>query len=282
MNPPHRYSDAVSLSLADGFLQGGPLPASSESARASVADAFPSVGIDGGLLSALQDHAMVRSSDLVADVRNASMDQWLAPRLHAALRIPRRLAVDRGFWAWLAIDHLAPYVHLRFRQPGADATAAWRFTGDLLRNGVSRLWWGAEMVRNGSSYEYVPRVFRRVRTAQFALELRYSHYRPAAIAFTRLVEPLPTSDADGFDDDRMKSTSKRINAKLATRSLEAIAGFHGVDDDPPAAWYLERPTIGDLTSDDLPSGPEVEDVPEEVLRDLEAWFRSLAPAQRAK
>lgn len=282
MSAPLRYSDAVSLSLADGFLQGGSLPASSESARTSLADAFPSAVVDGGSLAKLQEHAMVVSTDPVVDVRNAAMDQWLAPRLHAALRIPRRLAMDRGFWAWLAIDHFAPYVHLRFRQPGADATKAWRFTGDLLRNGVSRLWWGAELVRNGASYEYVPWVFKRVRTAQFALELRYSHHRPAAIAFTRLVERLPASDPDGFDDERMKATSKRINARLATRSLEAIAGFHGAHDEPPAAWYLERPTIGDLTSEDLPAGPEVESVPEAVLQDLEAWFRSLAPAKGAR
>lgn len=282
MIPPHRYSDAVSLSLSDGFLQGGSLPASCEGVRLSLADAFSSVFVDGEMLAALQGHAVTLATDRVSDVGKAAMDQWLAPRLHAALRIPRRLAADRGFWAWLAIDHFAPYVHLRFRQPGADATATWRFTGDLLRNGVSRLWWGAEMVRNGSSYQYVPRVFRRVRAAQFALELRYSHYRPAAIAFTRLVEPLPPSDQDAFDDDRMKATSKRINARLATRSLEAIAGFHGADDDPPASWYLERPTIDDLTSQDLPSGPEVEAVPEEVLRSLEAWFQSLAPAKKAK
>lgn len=156
MIPPHRYSDAVSLSLADGFLQGGSLPASSESARSSLADAFSSVVVDGELLAALQGHVVTLATDRVSDVSKAAMDQWLAPRLHAALRIPRRLAADRAFWAWLAIDHLAPYVQLRFRQLGLDATAAWRFTGDLLRNGASRLWWGAEMVRSGSSYEYVP------------------------------------------------------------------------------------------------------------------------------
>ncbi len=56
---------------------------------------------------------------------------------------------------------------------------------------VSRLWWGAEMVRNGPSYEDVPRVFSRVRTAEFALELSYSRYRPAAIAFTRVADGCP-------------------------------------------------------------------------------------------
>jgi len=277
MIPPHRYTDAVSTHLAEGFLQGGSLPTVAREARADLATEFPAVSIDPAVLGALQHHVMGLASDARPDERNAAMDQWLAPRLHAALRIPRRLAADRGFWAWLAIDHFAGFVHLRWRPSDGTPTSAWRFTGEVLRNGVARLWWGAEMVRNGNSYEYVPLVFRRVRTAQFALELRYSHHRPAAIAFTRLVERWTESEA--LEDERMKATSKRINAQLTTRSLEAIVGFHDADEDPPDDWYRGRPTLASLTTDGLPDGPETAAVPDEALERLEAWFRSLVPSK---
>ena len=278
MIPPHRYSDAVSTRLAEGFLQGGSLPPVAREARVELANEFPGTDIDPALLAALQHHVLGLSPDAKPDERNATMDQWLAPRLHAALRIPRRLAADRGFWAWLAIDHFADFVHLRWRPSDGAPTSAWRFTGEVLRNGVARLWWGAEMVRNGNSYEYVPLVFGRVRTAQFALELRYSHHRPAAIAFTRVVERWTASEA--LEDERMKATSKRINAQLTTRSLEAIAGFHDADEDPPDDWYRDRPSLESLTADELPVGPETDAVPEEALVRLEAWFRSLVPPKK--
>src|SRR5690348_7690949 len=36
-------------------------------------------------------------------------DAWAAPRVHAALRLPRREAADPRFWAWLAVVQSPAY-----------------------------------------------------------------------------------------------------------------------------------------------------------------------------
>lgn len=280
MTTPHSYPDHIDTLLATHVVGVGPLPSTIVAQRQDRREDFPGISIDLEALLELQRVTLeVRSSTLERasdDDAKAAMDAWLAPRLHACLRVPRRLAADRGFWAWLDIEHLAPYVEERFQPREGERVATWRYAGTYLRNGVSRLWWGADMVRNGPSYEYVGFVFRRVRTAQFALELSYSQHRAAAIAFTRVAEGL---DGGGqLSDARMQGLSKRINVELAVRSLEALAEVHGFDDDPPATWFATTPSIDDLLADELPVGPPTEPVPDDLIRSLESWFRSLVPS----
>src|SRR5690348_8974388 len=45
-------------------------------------------------------------------LRVEDMDPWLAPRLHAAVRVPRRIAVQEGMWAWLAL-HCREFIEAR-------------------------------------------------------------------------------------------------------------------------------------------------------------------------
>jgi hypothetical protein len=203
------------------------------------------------------------------------MDPWLAPRLHAALRIPRRLATDEGMWAWLAF-HCQPFVDARFRK-GKEKLHPWRYRGTWSRNALSRLWWGAEMTRNGPDYSSVPLCFARTRTAQFALELMYSWDRAAAIAFTRVAEGV-----DGgvrLSDDRTNALSTRLKVLLTLRSLDSF-GTADADDTEEfdAEWASHRPSFASLVRDDLSAiqGPSTGTVSQSRIDELAAWFRQVA------
>src|SRR5438309_1575360 len=70
-------------------------------------------------------------------------DAWLAPRVHASLRLTRREAADRRLWAWLAVVALPRYVRWRWRRVDAKGTAEKRFVGMMHRDhAIARLWWG--------------------------------------------------------------------------------------------------------------------------------------------
>lgn len=196
------------------------------------------------------------------------LDRWLASRLHAAVRVPRRIASDRRFWAWLAMTYGAEYVHSRFQESGV--VSAWRFTGELLRNALSRLWWAAELVRDGRSYKDVDRCLSRVRVAQFALELKYSWYRPAAIAFVRVA----TDATNRLGEDDLKALSTRANAYLPLAPLEAI-GFDNSFDRPDWQWWLGKTTLADLCSDEPPVGPEDGQASTEAIDLLSAWYSEI-------
>jgi hypothetical protein len=169
------------------------------------------IDFDEDLLSAVLAEGIDRYED---DING--LDAWLAPRVHNVIRVPRRIASDRRFWAWIAIEFGRDYVKHRFSNGEASGIKAFRFTGSHLRNGVSRLWWSAELARNGRDYGPVAQVLSAVRIAQFALELRYSWYRPAVIAFARISAGRKLSDA------KMQALSVRVNAYLGTRPVELI------------------------------------------------------------
>ncbi|GGS05757.1 DUF6339 family protein [Deinococcus sedimenti] len=235
--------------------------------------------LDLGPLEALFGHLTTDSKWTVkrplTDEEKNELDGWLAPRLHAAVRVHRALAADPQFWTWLTLAYGRGYMEIRWPTDPETVTSAWRYTGGTLRNGLARLWWGAEMVRSGDDYQFVAPLFRRTRTAQFALELSYSHYRPAAIAFVKVAENYPIREgAPRLNDEEMKGLSKKINAALSLNSLEARAAYD-LDDDPTDEWYRMIPKREELLNEELPQGPPSSGVPAETLNSLEDWFRSL-------
>jgi len=209
-----------------------------------------------------------------SDSEKNELDAWFAPRLHAALRIPRRIAGSREFWRWIGLDIGRPLVEARFGQNGA--VRQWRYTGLHLRNAMSRLWWGAELIRNGASYREVPSVFSRTRTAQFALELGYSRYKPAAIAFVRVAEGLDGGPV--LNDEQMKRLSRVVNALLSARVLESCdfgTPAPGLDE----KWLSTSADAEALVNGDLPVGPDDGGIPEAAIETLATWFRALASTE---
>lgn len=201
------------------------------------------------------------------------MDPWMAPRLHTALRIPRRVATDDGMWAWLAF-HCQPFIEARFRK-GKETIHPWRYRGVWSRNAIARLWWGAEMTRNGPDYSAVPLCFARTRTAQFALELMYSWDRAAAIAFCLVAE-----GADGgarLSDERTKSLSTKLKVLLALRSLESFSPDSDDAEEFDSDWAAHRTTFSTLVQADVRTivGPKTGAVARTRVEELSSWFRQV-------
>lgn len=203
------------------------------------------------------------------------MDAWLAPRLHAALRLPRSVTHDDGMWAWLAMQ-CPEFVEARFHK-GKKRLHPWRYRGMWSRNALSRLWWGAEMTRNGGDYSATELCFRRTRTAQFTLELMYSWDRAAAIAFARVSEG--ADNGARLTDAQTKRLSTKLKVLLAMRSLDGFGdGANEDTEEFDTTWAAHSPSFTALVSSNLETirGPSVGAVPASRLAELESWFRSVA------
>jgi hypothetical protein len=261
MSTLQRLKPTFAAAMTTEFRAGGPPPDLARHVEPTDED------FDPDLIRALFTAA------LELDKPKAELDSWLAPRFHYLFRISRRTASDRGVWAWLAATICRQYVMTRFA--GEGPITPMRYYGELLRNAVSRLWWGAEMVRNGPSYEYVPIVFSRVRTAEFALELRYSWYRPAAIAFTRVAEGVGRGKR--LSDEEMKDLSKSVNAYLSLTALESI----GLNEDENGLfdedWRQHGPSLAEATGSELSRlvGPQDGVASRQALDGLDDWFRRI-------
>lgn len=200
---------------------------------------------------------------------NDALDQWLAPRLHYILRLPRSTASDRGVWAWLASTVGKTYIQHRWPVNRTSKNPWWRYNGEVLRNGLARLWWAAELVRDGPDYRLVPDALRQVRVFQNVGELRYSWHRETARAFTKVCNET---------EDNGDELSVVFNAYLAAQGLETF------DDDVSdqrrytwdSHWGAEQAELDDvLKSVEKIIGPNSGHAKKDVEKRIHVWLSDL-------
>ena len=82
-------------------------------------------------------------------------DGWFAPRIHATLRLFRSEAADIEYWDYLSIfePSVREYILWRWEHEEGGLPTTNRIYGSLRRHTVGRLWWVAELTRNGSDYQ---------------------------------------------------------------------------------------------------------------------------------
>lgn len=199
----------------------------------------------------LLDTAMAR----FADSRSAS-DSWLGPRLHAALRLTRAEAAIPGVWTWLGVGAGAKYVRWRW-SPQLDLS---RFTGAPYLHGLGRLWWMAELFRNGPDYAPAETALRNGDIAQNFLRMDIAHHRPTCQAF--LLVPSRRRPGEALTGREANALAKAANCAATTLVYEAIAPDVMLDADARREW-----TEGEVDEfpDGLPAGPEDPEVPADAV-----------------
>ncbi|MGW3075354.1 DUF6339 family protein [Kitasatospora sp. NPDC001132] len=202
-------------------------------------------------------------------------DAWLAPRLHAALRLTRREAADPAFWNYLALGVAPDYVvwrHLAEPKDGAVArVAADRFRGPYHKQAFSRLWWAAELFRDGPDYEPVVTACGNQDILNTALRMSVINHRPTAQAIARLVAKGTVTGGR-----EVNALAGAINASAATLMYDVIAPDHPDRDSRPLLdWIDEAETARQVSRNALPTGPDEEPAPELSVSLLTDYFAEL-------
>jgi hypothetical protein len=186
-------------------------------------------------------------------------DSWLSPRVHAALRLSRREAGDRRIWHYLAIGPLRDYVLWRWnRGDEPSGKLPLRFFGATREHAIARLWWGAELTRDGSSYERTRQFFGNTDVPNSWLNLRALRHRPAALATVRFIYEHQVGGVPV--GDRHRDLVKGFNAALTTTVLDAVAPNPAADPAATTEWLGEQPDET-LFVDTEPTGPNELPVP---------------------
>lgn len=163
--------------ITPGFLDGAPdelepalwSPLSSPFARTINLAAF---------------HQSAEAAMKTFERHDTALDPWFAPRLHRALPITRREAADDGVWRFLALVGRPELVRHRWANTSA-ATMRSRFLKLGTRpdsNAIARLWWIAELSRDGDDYRLTERVLSRQSLANAIFIRALSQHRPAISA----------------------------------------------------------------------------------------------------
>ena len=173
-------------------------------------------------------------------------DSYLAPRVHAALRLTRREAAERRLWCYLNVAFLREYVYWRFGHTGKVIPLD-RFIGEDTKNALGRLWWTAELTRNGSDYSTTEIALALSGFVTYWQNLDAIHHRPFAIAVAKYLR-----DAN-VTGDRRSQLAKAVNLRLAATSLDALCGKEAGDSEVVRRWCREPIVVSDLVH--APLGP---------------------------
>jgi hypothetical protein len=201
-------------------------------------------------------------------------DPWLAPRVHATLRLTRREAADKRIWNYLSVVEFPEYVRWRFRdedKPDVPVPAD-RFLGEDSKNALARLWWAAELTRNGSDYSPTLKALANSRFATSWQHLDGLHHRAAALA---VVEFLDDFDGKRTTDYQGQVMAKAFNLALRTLTLDALWQNPATDAEAFREWRLASVDETKMMND-LPTGPDEAPVPSEAIAAVRAVLNRLA------
>lgn len=218
----------------------------------------------------LLDEAMKRFDD----DSHAAADAWLAPRLHATLRLTRREAADGRLWNHIALRVAPDYVFWRHqgrpseKQPIPTVNRN-RFLGPFHSQAFARLWWAAELFRDG--YDYRPAVVACANQDMLntVLRLEVILHRPVAQAMLRLL-----SDGTVRTGRDVNALAQAVNTAGTTLFFEAIAPDAPPDPDAYLAWIQELDSVL-IPLDRLPDGPDDGRTPAAAVNALVPLFERL-------
>lgn len=217
------------------------------------------------------------------DVKPTAADAWLAPRLHATLRLSRREAADRRFWNYLALGVAPDYVVWRHlaepkegKEPKEDEAkkvpkvAAARFRGPSYTQAFARLWWAAELFRDGPDYGPVETACSQQDMLNGALRLGVIEHRPTAQALLRTIRRGTVTTGR-----EINALTAAVNASAATLMYDVLAPDVERDARPLAEWIEEAEGAPAVPRRSLPDGPNEERVPDDAVEVLADHFAEL-------
>lgn len=187
-------------------------------------------------------------------------DRWLAPRLHYALRLTRAEAADRFLWHWLACVPSRQYVVWRW--DGAKGVTDDRWFGPVHKQALARLWWGAELFRDGADYNPVERAFIRQDFINSYLHRPIARCRSFGLG---ILDVLTTSEGSALKAAEVNNVARVLNLITAGSPPEARVGFQADDLVAYGDWATSkaRPQVD---WSDLPLGPSAFDTTEGSIR----------------
>ncbi|MEV4321280.1 DUF6339 family protein [Microbispora rosea] len=241
-------------------------------------EVMPVTAIDKVAIPARWESAPVRNLIDKAlhrfELTRTQADAWLAPRLHATLRLTRAEASDPALWSHLAMRIAPDYV--AWRHPGRNLSEDQlhkvnkvRFAGPFDRQAFTRLWWAAELFRDGPDYRPVEVACGHQDVLNTILGLRITLHRPVAQALLRLV-----ADGTAATSDEVNVLAKAVNAAGSTLVYEALAPDNARDPDAYQDW-IEDGVGAFVPHDSLPEGPDDGRVPQPSVDALSTLFAKL-------
>jgi hypothetical protein len=205
--------------------------------------------------------------------KRSDSDSWLGPRLHATLRISRSDASDISIWDYLAyaVPELREYIVWRWLDEKKGVVSRDHLFG-IRRHAFARLWWTAELMRNGPNYLPAENALNNQDMIDQFMGLNFFHSRPAALAFVRVMQSID----DDVKDKRqiIRKLSETFNHILTTLALDVVAPDRGPELHAYSMWMQGDVNEAILVAEN-PVGPNETIVDEKAIKNVEEILQNL-------
>jgi uncharacterized protein DUF6339 len=206
----------------------------------------------------------------------AQSDRWLGPRLHAALRLTRREAANKGVWRYLGVVAFPDYVRWRFKgdnEGSEDPPKAERFVGPEYKHALARLWWMAEMFRDGPDYGPAAKALSNQDIVNNLFRMGIAHHRPTVLGAIEVLFPAEGEERTGREANAL---AKALNTTASTVLLGALAGDEPFDEDARTRWISEATDYDPgLFLGEIPAGPDDPPAPSASIEKMRNLCREL-------
>jgi hypothetical protein len=153
------------------------------------------------------------------------------------------------------------------KRPAATAD---RFCGPHYKQAFARLWWAAEIFRDGDDYRPAVTACRNQDVLNTMLRLDVIDHRPTARAVTRLLE-----NGTVRTGREVNALATAVNSAASTLMYEVLAPDEGSDVDAHRYWIDDADFAPPPPGGSLPNGPDDGEVPREAVETMVNQFERL-------
>jgi len=154
---------------------------------------------------------------------SAEIDAALASEVRKHLGFTREQASHDGMWRYLAVVEFPEFVRYRWPYPDDSSNRTYtsardkflRPASDLYGNALVRLWWMAELTRDGDDYSLTEHALGHQELANDVFDRGFARYPPAVKA---IVDELHDAKSDVISE-----TTTKLNHALSTIRLESLS-----------------------------------------------------------
>jgi hypothetical protein len=148
------------------------------------------------------------------------IDREIAPTVHRVLDLTERQASQDGIWHYLTVVHFDDFVRYRW-----DSDLREKFLAggeDIYSNALHRLWWMAEITREGDDYSRTRSMLEMQELANDVADRWFARYRPITHACVDELKPSVLNQFDPANSQIASDATTRLNEKLSVVLAEGL------------------------------------------------------------
>lgn len=153
---------------------------------------------------------------------DAKIDQALAPTVHQTLDLSRREAAITGIWHYLTVLEYPELVRHRWGHVNNVREKFLEGGEDIYSNAIHRLWWIAEITRDGDDYSRTEAIFEMQELANDISDRWFARHQPITYACVDVLQKSEIEDMEPSNSAIVSKTTTRLREKLTVICAEGL------------------------------------------------------------